>query len=193
MLSPFLLCAAQTSVPTLSVSADIDGDGTPEKVVQDLYSRRDQKRITSYPSDFDKRKRLLSTRDAVVRLYVEGRKGDTLSFEQAEGLYCLLNVGDTNADGTDELALVVDWTDDTNLNSCRIQALCSGRWTLLSHFSIHESSFEWEKGRKQPIFAEIRGYLGKYADGWYFRDAMVEMETGDPAPMQPLRTEKCKP
>ena len=62
---------------------------------------------------------------------------------RSQGLYCLINIGDNNNDGKDEIALVLDLLDHSNINSCRIYSICNNEWTQLKNFDVNESSFSY--------------------------------------------------
>lgn len=118
---------------------------------------------------------------------------DTLhiNFYSSYGLYCLLNIGDVNNDGKDEIAFVVDWFDMTNVNSCKIYTICNHEWILLKEFSIHESAFTYETGEPEPHFTEIKGFLEKRDGKWFFLDYEEYFETDDDT-MKPLELSKCQ-
>lgn len=71
------------------------------------------------------------------------KNGDTILFSPAIGTYCLINLGDNNNDGKDEVAVVPDLPDYSN--TCHIYTLCSHHWTELKMFSINEGGFTFPK------------------------------------------------
>lgn len=61
-------------------------------------------------------------------------KRDTLYLGFAQGLYCLINIGDLNLDGKDEIALSVDYIDESLYNTCRVYSVYFDKWTELKQF-----------------------------------------------------------
>jgi hypothetical protein len=111
---------------------------------------------------------------------------DTLYLGEAQGLYCLINIGDNNSDGKDEIAIVVDLLDYSRVNICRIYTLCNNKWIVLKQFTINEDAFNDLTGDKASIFNEIRGYLEKQKGKWHYRDLLEDKEK-----MEPLILKQC--
>lgn len=117
---------------------------------------------------------------------------DTLQIGVAQGLYCLINLGDLNADGKEEIALVVDHLDFSGVNQCEIYSYCSNQWTLLKRFSIHEEAFIYMT-ENALRFDAIKGYLEKRDGRWMYLDyekALVSDEAD--SKMMPLKVDLCK-
>jgi hypothetical protein len=110
-----------------------------------------------------------------VEVYLTYRQ-DTLFLGAAYGLYCLLNIGDVNSDGKDEIAFVVNWLDYSNINSCKIYSMCNARWELLMEFTIHESAFELPNSETVDTLAGIKGYLEKADGSWMYNEYDVSQE-----------------
>ena len=121
-------------------------------------------------------------------LTINKNKSDTLHLGLAQGLYCLINIGDINSDGRDEIALVVDYLDFSRVNSCKIYTLCNAKWVLLKQFGIHEVAFDF-LGEEPPIFSEIKGYLEKHDEKWFYLDYNEEIlgETENTGKMKLLK------
>ncbi len=94
---------------------------------------------------------------------------DTLTLGSGQGLYCLLNIGDNNTDGKDEIAFVVDYCDNSRVNDCRIYSLCNGKWTMLLEFGVHEDAFNFTSDTI-PYFSEIPDFLVKQNGAWVYKD-----------------------
>ncbi|MGV3461270.1 MAG: hypothetical protein ACO1N9_12535 [Flavobacterium sp.] len=110
-----------------------------------------------------------------VRVTINMIKGiDELIFDNAMGLYCLINVGDLNGDKRDEIALVPDRLDYSRHNYCAIYSLCDSGWKQLFEFSVHEDAFDYI-GENQPILHNIPGALENRGDKWWYYD-YLEME-----------------
>lgn len=179
-----------------SVAGDFDGDGLTDTVREQLYAPSRQAGIDSVADPFR------NEWDSVVTWY--HRQGiqsylsfvepgrDTLRIGTAQGLYCLLNIGDNNGDGRDEIAFVISRLDYSSLNSCRIYTLCGSHWTELSYFNVHERAFEWP-GNTEPRFEEIRGYLERHEGRWYYAANPEHLyEDAGPGRMTPLKIPGCK-
>ena len=124
-------------------------------------------------------------------LSLENGEGNILTYN-AYGLFCLINIGDNNNDGKDEIALVPALLDYSNLNSCRIYSLCNNEWQELTVFRILEDSFAYA-GSTEPIFTEIVNYL-EHKDGqWFFWDYDMAEQVADEevGQMKKLIVPKC--
>lgn len=130
---------------------------------------------------------------ADVYLTLKRPGSDTLHLGSAQGLYCLLNVGDNNADGRDEIAFVTDYLDYSRVNSCKVYSLCGSKWTLLKEFSIHEDAFNFTTDTI-PVFTQIEGFLEQQNGRWVYLDYMQDGydNSEDAGNMQHLKTDKCR-
>lgn len=177
---------------TLSVSGDFDGDGKSEVITSYLTDSTDTRLYKAYdPYDWDNTviyysKMVYST---VVRL--ENGKGNILNY-YANGLFCLINLGDINKDNKDEIALVPALLDWSNINTCRIYSLCNGKWTELEAFNINESAFYYASST-EPVFDNIPGYLEKRNGVWMFRTNTEIMEAEiENVPFKILQLKTCE-
>jgi len=179
----------------LFVVGNFDGNGI-DTLFQYNYSRLTRTEIDSsaspYQNDWETVVKWFFEQDANVYLAFNKYNKDTLHLGTAQGLYCLINIGDINSDGKDEIALVIDYLDFSNLNSCKIYTLCNDKWTLLKQFEINELAFEFYDG-KVLDFYEIRGYLEKHNGKWFYLGVLdyIDAET-DELEMKPLNFEKCR-
>jgi hypothetical protein len=128
-----------------------------------------------------------------LRLTINNNKTDTLHLGTAHGLYCLINIGDNNADGKDEIALVIDRLDFSRVNSCQIYSICNNKWTLLKQFSIHEGSFDFTTD-KAPKFDNIKDFLEKQNGKWVYKDYLQDdyERLEDVGKMMTLKLDRCK-
>jgi hypothetical protein len=181
----------------LFVVGDFDGDGNRDTIFQHTYSRRVSAEIDSAADPFQHEWEVVVKwffdQDADVYLTFKGGTRNTLHVGAAQGLYCLINMGDINADGKDEIAFVVDQLDFSLLNSCQIYSLCNNRWTLLKQFGVHEYAFDYTSDQA-PDFDSIEGYLERERGKWVYNDNSLEgydslQEAGK---MLPLTLERCK-
>lgn len=113
---------------------------------------------------------------------------DTLFFESAYNLFCFFNIGDVNLDGVDEFAIVVNWLDYSNINSCKIYSICNHKFSLLKVFNIHEFAF-MQRGTQDTSFTGIKDYLEKEDGVWIFHEYLSDNKENKE--MTVLQLEKC--
>ena len=180
----------------LFVLGDFDGDKKQDTIFQHNYSRLTRTEIENSPdplqNDWDTVVKWFNEQDADIYLTLNKNIQDTLHLGTAQGLYCLLNINDNNADGKDEIALVIDYLDFSKVNSCKIYSLCNKKWVLLNQFSILESSFDFATS-KAPIFNNIKDFLEKRNGKWVYKDYSQESyETQETVKkMMELKIKKC--
>jgi len=132
--------------------------------------------------------------DSDLTLTLNRKNKEILHLGTGQSLYCLINIGDSNKDGNDEIAFVIDRCDNSRLNTCEIYTLCKGKWQLLKEFGIREDAFDWIKGENQPKFNSIKGYLEKQNKVWKYLDNNInEYDSADEVgKMKVLKLNKCK-
>jgi hypothetical protein len=180
----------------LFVTGDFDGDGRGDTIFQHTFSRMTRTEIdnSADPSqnEWDVVVKWFFDRDADVYLTLHKNDHDTLRLGPAQGLYCLINIGDINADGKDEIALVIDHLDFSSVNSCLIYSLCNNKWTLLKQFDVHEDAFNFTS-EEVPSFDRIKNYLEKQNGKWVYNDYSQgydgPKEVGE---MLVLKLDRCK-
>ena len=183
----------------LFVTGDFDGDQRPDTIYQSTVSGVTKKEISRAPApvenEWDTVAQWFRDQRADVVLTLSSAGLDTLHLGTGQGLYCLLNVGDNNADGKDEVAFVVDYCDDSQVNSCRILSLCNEQWVLLKRFSIHESAFDYPT-RVAPKFSEINGFLVRKNGQWLYADyeqaMLADQDSPESAGLQRLLLARCQ-
>ncbi|MDR7211785.1 hypothetical protein [Flavobacterium piscis] len=168
---------------------DFDGDGKRDTIFEHNFSKLKKEEI-EYALDPAKNEwediiKWFSKQDSDVYLAFSKINQDSLHLGTAQGLYCLLNIGDTNFDGKDEIAFVVDNLDFSNLNSCKIYSLCKGKWIGLKQFNIDESAFDFASTKATPF--GIKNYLEKKGAKWFYRD-----KAQNKSKMQLLKLNKCQ-
>lgn len=179
------------------ITGDFDGDSRADSLFQFNFSHLRQVEIDSAPDpmavEWDAVARWFQEQESEVYLLMNNGPRDTLHLGMAQGLYCLLNLGDLNADGKDEVALVVDLCDFSQVNSCKIYSLCQGKWTALKQFHLLEDAFDFE-GDVAPVFTQVPGFLEKQNGHWAYRDYMEEeADNGAEAgPSKKLQLSPCK-
>ena len=176
----------------LSVIGDFDGDGAVDSVFQGIRSGVTRLEIENSPDPFqnewDSVAQWFYDQNADVYLVMNRNIQDTLRLGVAQGLYCLINVGDLNADGTDEVAFAVDVCDFSNVNSCSIYSICNGRWSKLKSFGINEIAFAYTD--EMPRFTSVKGYLENHKGVWMYSDA--NNDEPDAQTMKRLIVDNCK-
>lgn len=180
----------------LFVVGNFDGDGKQDSVFEHHFSGLTQTEIDSAPDPFQ------HEWDTVINwfyrqqedtyLLLNHPQNDTLHLGTTQGIYCLLNIGDNNADGKDEIAFVTDYLDLSRVNSCKIYTLCKHKWTLLKEFGIHEDAFNFT-GNDVPVFTDIKDYLVKQNGKWVYMDYLQDGydRPEDVGKMMRLKTDKC--
>ncbi|HLA55490.1 MAG TPA: hypothetical protein VK623_05295 [Flavobacterium sp.] len=181
----------------LYITGDFDGDKKTDTLFQYNYSKLKKAEILNAPDPFktewDTVVNWFYKQESDVRLSLKKKGSNILHLGTAQGLNCLINVGDTNNDGKDEIALVVDYCDFSRVNSCKVFTLCNGKWTLVKRFGIHEGAFDWDADQKRPTFTNIRGFLEQENGVWKYSDyEQNDYETaGEVGKMIILKVDKC--
>lgn len=182
----------------LFVVGEFEGNKKIDTIFQHNFSKLTRTEIENsadpYQNEWDIVMKWFYDQDADVYLTINNNKQDTLHLATAQGLYCLINIGDNNKDGKDEIAFVIDKCDYSRTNTCKIYTLCNGKWQLLKEFGIREDAFEWKKAEAHPNFNSIKGYLEKQNNVWKYIDINqneyeYENEVGK---MKVLELNKCK-
>lgn len=182
----------------LFIAGDFNGDGKQDTLYQHNHSRLTNTEIDSIPAfegedGYFKLQNWLKEQRSDVYLTINQPATDTIHLGAETGLYCLLNLGDLNNDGKDEVAFVVDYADESNINTCSIYSCCNGKWTAVKDFSINENSFTWTTDAK-PVFVDIKDYLEKRNGAWYCMDhqKMMVGENPEDSEMKLLTVGKCR-
>lgn len=179
------------------VVGNFDGEGKQDTIFQHNYSRFTKTEIEysadPFQNEWDTVVKWFYDQDANVYLTINKSNLDTLYLGTAQGLYCLINIGDNNADGKDEIAFVVDYLDFSRVNSCKIFSLCNDKWTLLKKFGVHEDAFNFTSD-KAPIFNNIKDFLERQKGKWVYKDYLqdgyeTQEEVGE---MITLKLDGCK-
>lgn len=171
------------------IVGNFTGKGSSDTVFFHYYSNDEQIEIKQIPS-------IENDWDSIINWFNQTHQiksfisfnFDTLFFESAYKLLCFINMGDVNADGIDEIALVVDWLDYSEINSCRIYSICNNKFSLLKMFNIHESAF-LQNNNKDTSVIGIKGFLEKENNVWIFRDYFND--PNEDRRMKVLQLEKC--
>lgn len=181
----------------LFVVGDFDGDGKRDTIHQHHFSRQNNSEIEysadPFQNEWDTVINWFYNQDVNVYLTINKSNRDTLYLGTAQGLYCLINAGDNNSDGKDEIAFVIDYLDMSRLNSCFIYSLCRGKWTELKQFNIHEGAFDFVTDRA-PVFDHVKDFLERRKGRWVYKDYLEDSaeNADDIGEMTALKLNKCK-
>jgi len=171
-----------------SLTGDFNGDGKLDTINQNVIIANSKKQIDYFPSSqWDTIENYFDRIKADVILTVKNQKCDTLHLGSGGGLYCLINIGDNNKDKKDEIAIVVDYYNFTNISPCNIYTLCNNKWKVLKSFKIHENAFDYE-GQNIPDFKQIKGFLEYRKNKWLYIDYedLFNAETDKDTILKPL-------
>lgn len=179
----------------LKITGDFDGDARKDTVFEKLYSSMRRMDLDSVPDPFQ------NDRDSITSWFdIENSELlivsniDTLHLGLAQGLYCMINIGDNNKDGKDEIAIAVDSLDYTKTNVCTIYTLCHGEWTLLKKFGIHEDTFDAMNDESTESPTYIKDYLEQKQGRWWYSDYLSDQgidTTSKLVKWQELRLPAC--
>ena len=180
----------------LFVVGNFSGNGSLDTIFQHNVSGLTGAEIVDSPDpfqiDYDSVAKWFYDQNADVYLAGDKNNQDTLHLGVAQGLYCLINIGDINRDKKDEIALVVDYCDFSRLNSCKIFSLCKGKWTQLNRFGLLEDAFDYTADMTNtPIFDNIKNYLEKQNGNWFYNDYEQSLNSDDFGKMKELTVDKC--
>jgi hypothetical protein len=181
----------------LSLDGDFDGDGKKDTLFEHIYSNKTMNAIDSaadpFQNDWATVTKWFYDKETDVYLTINKKNSDTLHLGTAQGLYCLINIGDNNKDGKDEIAFVVDRLDDSRTNTCAIYTLCNNKWTLLKELSVNEAAFNFST-EQAPVFTEIKNYLEKRNGKWVYKaDTQDDYDLKqDAGKMKILQLDQCK-
>lgn len=181
----------------LFVVGDFDGDGVKDTIFQHNYSLLTKAEIDNaadpFQNDWDIVEKWFYDQDPDVNLTINTNNRNVLHLGPAQGLYCLINIGDNNADGKDEIAFVIDYLDFSRVNSCKIYSLCNNKWTLLKQFGIHEGAFDFTPG-EIATFEHIKDFLEKKNGKWVYKDYLQDSDDNEEevGKMLQLKLDRCK-
>ena len=182
----------------LIVSGNFDGSGKIDTLFQHTFSKKTNSEIIQVPNpkenDWNLVENWFYNQEAEVFLASKFKKYNTLHLGIAQGLYCLLNIGDNNNDGKDEIALVIDKLDNSQVNTCKIYSYCGNSWIVLKQFDVFEDAFNFNgENNKPPEFNYIKGFLEKKKGKWFYKDySQNEYDNpNDVGKLLPLQICKC--
>ncbi|MEM6264008.1 MAG: hypothetical protein AAGI38_15955 [Bacteroidota bacterium] len=128
----------------LRITGDFNGDGKPESLKERYVHSTSHAEIELPDPDKIEYDSLVSLAvSSHPKVYLQSNDDEIPNLHMAHGgqlfgLCWLKNEGDINGDGADEISLVLDWADWSNLNTCRIFSLKNNQWKQIGSFSIGE-------------------------------------------------------
>ncbi len=172
-----------------SITGDFDGDGKLDTLYQHTVSGYNKLPIDSFQTDpWDSIESILLKADAEILLTLSHNHYDTLSLGFGGGLYSLINIGDNNNDQIDEIALVVNTYNFSNISVCEIFTLCKDKWIPLKEFQIHEQAYyDTDLDPKK-----IKGFLEYQNGDWFYIDYidLFNAESAKDTLLKPLKINK---
>ena len=180
----------------LIITGDFDGDKKVDTITQHIGSKYKKNVfdsiVDSYKNHWDIVENWHFNRATDLRVTMNNPQIKDINLGESQGLYCLINIGDNNSDRKDEIALVVDNLDASNLNTCKIFSICNGQWKILKEFGVNEDSFNYTD-IKPKVLSEIKNYLEYKDNNWFYKDyQLTEFINVDTiAKMEKLKLEKC--
>jgi len=150
---------------------DYDGDGKDEMLYESLVSSITHERIDSivFYNEYGGLVDTICRLDPELKLKTTNNIPDLMLSHgcQVFGLHGIVNLGNINDSPGDEIALVVQWADWSNLNTCRIYTLSSDGWELINTFSVHEYVFYEQDEGDQSMEGVIEFFEGEWVYNAY--------------------------
>lgn len=181
------------AAPGFSITGDFDGDGTQDTLNQFIT---DSTGVTvQYMKEIDAEAwddhvYAFAENGYMTSIALAGKEDNLLSFNRAQGVYCLINVGNINNIKGDEIAIIPDFVDQSRHSYCYVYSLCNASWQEVFRFSVHEDAFDDYDGAP---YTKIPGILEPNNGTWMYYDYM-EMEYENPEDvgnMLPLKAGDC--
>lgn len=180
----------------LIITGDFDGDRKIDTITQYIGSKYKEivfdSIVDPYKNHWDIIENWHFNRATDLRVTINKPQIKDLNLGTSQGLYCLINIGDNNYDRKDEIALVVDRLDASNLNTCKIFSICNGEWKLLKEFGVNEDSLNYTD-KKSKVLTGIKNYLEYKDKNWFYKDyQLTEFINADTiVKMEKLKIDKC--
>lgn len=179
--------------PAFSISGDFDGDGKQDTLNQFITDSTGV--AVQYMKEIDTETwydyvYTFATNGYMTGIALAGKEDNVLSFNRAQGVYCLINVGNINNTKGDEIAVIPNFVDQSRVSDCYIYTLCHGRWQRVFTFSVHEDAFDDFNGTP---YTKIPGILEPKNSTWMYYD-YLDMDYQNPEDvgnMLPLNVEDC--
>ncbi|WP_333599695.1 hypothetical protein [Flavobacterium sp.] len=188
------------TLPKLYLTGDFDGDKKTDTLNQFFMSAEFPEAMNEVTFGYSNDDEYQSDKidyffkhDINAFIKSNSQKFNSLNLGVCFGAFCLINLGDINNDGKDEIAICIDYCDYSLLNSCEIYSYCDNDWKQLKQFNVNENAFTF--GKEEAIDqSKIRDYLEKKDGKWYYMDYFEWFDNDSkekPTPMRPLKIKKC--
>lgn len=144
------------------ITGDFNGDGKEDKMEEFLFSSINNEQIEVLPQfEYDSIVDYILKLKPILSLNSLSKNIPNLELtkESAFGVLHMKNEGDLNNDGTDELSVVIDWADWSQINMCMIFTLHENKWIKIGQFDIREGQLLFDKN--------FNGFIVKNKNGNY--------------------------
>lgn len=146
------------------IKGDFDGDRVPDTLYEHYTDSLYQKEVAKYYTSTDT---LFEYSDAIFLNSYQNRQS-FLEWKDKElkldgghlGFHYMENCGDVNDDGEDEIFLVRQWADYSNINTAYIYTYTDGKWEEIYRIPIWEWQFP-----PTPSASMIPGLYGNFEFG----------------------------
>lgn len=144
------------------IIGDFDGDGKEDKLKELFVSSINNSSIDALPQlGYDSLVTLIHGKEPILSLTSKTKNIPELILTKSAsfGIMWLKNEGDLNKDGTDEISVVIDWADWSQVNSCIVYSLKNKLWIKYAKFKIRE----WQISQN----SNFNGFISKKEKGIY--------------------------
>jgi hypothetical protein len=144
------------------ITGDFDGDGNEDELKESLVSSINNKSIDALPQvEFDSLVGIVHKMNPILSLQSKSKNIPELILTKTPsfGLMWIKNEGDLNKDGTDEISIVIDWADWSQVNTCIVYSLKNNKWIEYAKFDVRE----WQITRNP----DFNGFITKNKKGIY--------------------------
>lgn len=144
------------------ISGDFNGDGKADEIIETLISTVTNKSIDALPQlEYDSLVAIIYKRQPVLSLRSKDKDIPELIVTKntSFGLFYAKNEGDLDNDGADEISVVIDWADWSQVNSCVVYSLKKNKWIVYAKFDVRE----WQVSQN----SNFNGFILKNKKGIY--------------------------
>ncbi|HLO60324.1 MAG TPA: hypothetical protein VK179_16355 [Bacteroidales bacterium] len=149
----------------LMITGDFNGDESIDTLKESFISSIDGKETNKYSDiEYDSLVALTIKKKPICRLISNSLTPLIVNKDKYQlfGLAFLKNEGDLDNDGSDELGLIVDWADWSNVNYYQILSYKNSNWTELFNFEIRDfdiADLKENKDSKGLLYRDENGDL----------------------------------
>lgn len=123
------------------ISGDFNDDGKEDRMEESLISSVNDKSIDALPQlEYDSLVTMIYKKRPVLTLQSKNNNIPELVLTRnvSFGLLYAKNEGDLDNDGGDEISIVIDWADWSQVNSCIVYSLKKDKWFEYAKFDVRE-------------------------------------------------------